>query len=242
MNEAIRHRPSVERLLKRVEREIASHRLRGPPSHNRPRENIDDEGNVNATRRSRYIREICHPELVGTTGLKVSLHEIRRSNHRQISLRRDDVCSAANRASETELPHETRDRATGRPNPLAVQLLPDLLCAVDGEVFLPDTHDLRPELLIAFRSPWKPLGIEPAGSVLVVSRRGVATSQIGSIPYSSRFSSMNATSTRSAVELRLGEKTEALRKISFARLSSRFSRSSALNFSRSSVVKPARFP
>ncbi len=58
VDQLITRRPGVERLLQRIEGEIAAERAGHAPSHDAAREDIDDEGDVGKATPGRHVRQI----------------------------------------------------------------------------------------------------------------------------------------------------------------------------------------
>ena len=148
------------------------------------------------------------------------------------------VVSFAVTADEAQLPHQPLDGAAGDRDPLALQLAPHLPRAVDPEVLAVGVAQLHLQGLVAH-----PPGGGPASSGGVVRRRGnlqlpadrldpeaLAMPPDEAAHFGSRGSSSRA------------KKAEAALRISLARRSSRFSRSSSRSRSRSSVASPGRAP
>jgi len=77
MDEILETGASVDRLLQRIERQVASKRVRDAPAHDPSREDVRDEGHVDEARPGGDVGEVRHPEPVRSIGLEVSLHEVR---------------------------------------------------------------------------------------------------------------------------------------------------------------------
>jgi hypothetical protein len=136
------------------------------------------------------------------------------------------------------------DRATYHRDTFPVRLLPDFVRSVGLHVGMPNTHDLRPWKLIAFRAGAVPRRIAKLCGMAPVPRRGNSQDLAdrldpegdatlinkGLQDFSRRSSSTWAKSALASF------------KISLVRRSSFTSRSSALRRSRSDVVTPSRSP
>ena len=68
--------PGPSRHVERVHHERSRHRTRRLPAHQSAREHVDDEGHVDDAGPRGAIREIRHPELIGTSGDELTLHEV----------------------------------------------------------------------------------------------------------------------------------------------------------------------
>ncbi len=75
---------SVERLFKRIEHEIGTHRTDHPPADDPAGKHVDDEGDMDKSLPSGHIREIGHPQLIGPIGLELPIHPILRTRRRRI--------------------------------------------------------------------------------------------------------------------------------------------------------------
>ena len=115
---------------------------------------------------------------------------------------------------------------------------------VDPEVLFPDPPDVSREILVASLPCRPPRRVEPAGSVRVVRRGGdrqlradrLDPEDVAMFVHEGHHHFTRRSSSAWA------KYADAFRRISFARLRSRFSRSSSLRRWRSSVVRPGRRP
>jgi hypothetical protein len=98
--------------------------------------------------------------------------EVFWTRRRIVGHRGDLPRATTNCAAQAHVAHQPLDGATGHWDVLANQLPPDLLAAVDGEVFVEDAAHLRSQIVVALRAVWTPLGVTPPTAVLVVRRRG----------------------------------------------------------------------
>lgn len=97
-----------------------------------------------------HVGEVRYPETVRRGGHELAIHEVTRSVLGVVgSGRHLEVASAAN-SREPLNSHEPAHRAVGDLDALAVQLLPDLLVAVNAvESVVVDPLDLTLEHLIS---------------------------------------------------------------------------------------------
>src|SRR5690606_19900393 len=130
------------------------------------------------------------------------------------------------------------------PLPLAVQLAPHLLGAVDLEVRLPHSPDLTAQPLIPLRARRAASRVSLAGLVLVVRRRSdrqLLADRLDSVLPAVLVDEAHHHFARRSSSA-WAKYADAFFRISFARRSSLFSRSSSLSRCRSSVVSPGRRP
>ena len=181
--------------------------------------------------------DVGDPKLVRPSGREVPVHQVRRPRRLILGDRRAPGLAAAD-AGKAQLTHETGDGAAGHDDPFAPQLAPELAGAVDAEVRSVDTGDLDLQLLVSQCS-----GRGRPGLGVVVGRRGdrqVPADRLDpepglvSVDVGDRLLCRRSSSA--------AKKAEADLRISFARRSSRFSRSRAFSCSRSVVVRPGLRP
>src|SRR5690606_31986427 len=146
-------------------------------------------------------------------------------------------------ADQAFLAHEPLDGAAGDPDAVLVELVPDLVGAVHRQVLFEDPSDLRHQLGVAQRSL---RGLALLGNVVGV--RGDPAAVLTQHP-ADRLDPEAVAMVVDERDQRLDwrsssapKKADAALRISFARRSSLFSRSSCLIRSRSSVVTPSRRP
>ncbi len=133
VDQLITRRPGVERLLQRIEGEIATERAGHAPAHDAAREDIDDEGDVGKAAPGRHVRQIRGPEMVESRGHKRAVHRVRGVRGNIIGDRRFER-PAAHGAVQPHVPHQSFDRAAIYGDPLADQLLPDFARTIDTKV------------------------------------------------------------------------------------------------------------
>src|SRR5437870_5426428 len=234
----------VERLLQRIESQVAAQRGRRPPANDPTREHVDDERTVHEPAPRGDVRQIGDPQLVRPHGLELPRHQIRRSRRRGIRDRRHCELPPAHRACEAQAPHQARHRTAGDGLPFALELLPDFADAVDLAVLLPHATDVLAQSLVPPRPPWPAVGIAIPCFELVVQRRGDRQDRADRLdpellPVLVDEPDHHLARRSSSA---FAKYAEASRRISFARRNSTFSRSSCLNRARSSVVSPGRWP
>lgn len=94
------------------------------------------------------VRQIRHPELIRAFGREVALDQVQRAVG-EVSRNGCPDPPAPHDAFEPDVAHQTRDRAPGDDEALALQLLPNPLGAVDVLVLVPDALDLDAKRLVA---------------------------------------------------------------------------------------------
>src|SRR5438552_5302429 len=169
--------------------------------------------------------------------------QIRRTRCRRVRGRRHLELAAPHRAAQAEATHEPLHGAAGDRVLLAIHLLPHLPRPVDLFVLVPDAADALAQALVALGARGPAIGTALSNLELVVDRRGdrqhladrldpellpVAVDEADH-HFARRSSSAFA------------KYADAKRRISLARRSSKFSRSSSCNRARS-VVRPGRLP
>ena len=116
-------------------------RAADPPTDDPPCKGVDDKGDIIEAARGRDIGEIADPQAVWRRHTEVPVHLVHRAWCACFGNGRADLL-APNSTRQAHLPHQAFDRAAGNSNAFAVQLPPDLGCAIDAEVILPDPPDL----------------------------------------------------------------------------------------------------
>src|SRR5579871_1221221 len=245
MHEPVAERAGMEGLLQRVERKVAPQRRRHAPTDDAAREHVDDEGDVHEAGPGGDVREVRHPKLVGATRRKRTLDEIGRAQRGLVGDRRHFERATPHRAAQPHLTHQPLDGAARDREALAPELPPDLVGAVGPlEALVKDAANLDRQPLVALLSLGPLLRREATGAVLVVRRRGDRQH------LADRLDPVFVAMLLDEVDHHLARRSssawakyaDALRRISLALFSSRFSRPSALSRSRSLVVKPGRCP
>src|SRR5690625_804924 len=233
----------VECLLQSRQHEVGARAARHAPTHKPAGKHVRDECHIGKTFPGRHVGEIRHPQGIRTVCMKLPPDMVLWIPCGFVADRRTNAF-AANNAFQAHATHQSSHRAACHTLAFAVQLVPDFAHAIDTEVILPDTADINTQLLVTL-NPWRRLGgIGLALCVRVVRRRSNRQD------LADRPDSVGVTMGVNERRHFFGRRSssawakyaEALRSISLAWRSSRFSRSSALMRSRSSVVGPGRMP
>ena len=213
---------------------------RHPPADDAPGEGVDDEGDVDEAGPGRDVGEVRHPQDVRPRRLELPVDPIERTRGRRIADRGPHPL-AAHDALQAHLPHQPRDRAAGDRDPLAAELPPDLAHAIDPEVLLEHAADFGLRVGIAPRPGRQLARIGAPRHMGVIGRRGDRQNAAdrldpvdGAMIVDERDHGLDRRSSSAWAKY-----ADALRRISLACRSSRFSRSSALSRSRSSLVRPS---
>ena len=195
------------------------------------------------------VGQVRDPQRVGARGREVALDQVQRTIR---EVRRDGRSHAAppHDAFEAHRAHQPRDRTAGDSEALAPQLLPDLRCAVAASALVPDALDLGAQSAVALRACRAQCRIGLASLTGIVGRRSDRQHSAAAADGGGRLDSVVVPVVVDEGHHQRGRRSisasakyaDALRRISLARRSSRFSRSSSLSRMRSSVVGPARRP
>jgi hypothetical protein len=140
--------PCVQRLLKRVEHEVGLHRGAHAPADDAPGKDVDDEGHVHKALPGRDVGEVAHPQLVRPLGAELSIDPVQRARSLGIGHRRSHAL-ASHHPAQPQPAHQALHRAARHLDALAIELLPDLVCAVDAHVGVPHALDLGQQLRLA---------------------------------------------------------------------------------------------
>jgi hypothetical protein len=232
----------VKGLLQGIQHEAGVRRPAHPPADDAPRISIDHEGHVHEAAPGRDVGEVADPQRMRPRRLELPLDPIQRAGG-WAGDRGADL-PAPHSPLQAHGPHQARHCAAGDPDPLPAQLAPDLPDTVDAEVLFEHAPDRDGQSRIAF-GPCRQLArIGTPRSMSVVGRRGDRQQLAdrldpvdGAMLVDEGDHGLDRRSSSAIAKYAL-----ALRRISLAWRSSRFSRSSALMRSRSSVVGPARRP
>src|SRR4030095_9569728 len=237
------HRTIVERLLQRIEGEIGAQRVRGAPAYDATGEGVDHEGDVDEAAPRRAVGQLGHPQRIGPRHYEVTMHVIGGPWQLVTGYRRLEL-SSAHCAAQSQIAHESLHRATCRSDLLAIQLPPNLAHAVDLEVLVPEALDIDFELAVALRARRNARWINFPRPVLVVRRWGdrqLCADRLDPVVVTMSLDERHHHFPRRSSSA-WAKNADALRRISLARRSSWFSRSSALSRARSSLVSPGRRP
>ena len=232
--------PIVQRLLQGVEGQVAPEGTRRAPPHDPSRKHVDHKCDVHEAPPRPDIRQIRHPELIGSGGLELPLHHVPQSLRRRGRDRRPHA-AAAHHAPQPQPPHRPRPRsaqpacppgpAVSRPSSRRIRggWRTDPLRRQGG--LPPSPRRLTP-------------GIGPSGGLFVVGRRSARHHPADRLD--SVRPPMGVNERHHHVPRRsnsaCAKYADAVRRSSFARRSSRFSRSQPVSRARSSVVRPGRWP
>src|SRR5437867_6618885 len=219
------------------------HRTRHAPADDAAGVDIDHKRDVDETRPRGDVTEVGHPQLVRTTRLELPVHPIERPLCAIVCNRRAAL-TPAHSALQAQRVHQTLDRAASNHDILARELPPHLARTIDAEILVVDAADLRRERTITLQSRRQLPRVSLARLVLVVLRWGDRQLRadrldpvLGPVGVNERHHHFGRRSSSA-----WAKKADALRRISLARFSSRFSRSNSLSRSRSVLVNPARRP
>jgi hypothetical protein len=162
--------PSPDRLINRIDDELASHRGRDRPAQDAAGVGIDDERGVAPARPRRDVGEVGNPKPVRRERPEVPVHQVVRLGLARVA-DRGAFDLAPHRASKPELGHEPFDGAARDRRLIggsfAVQRQPDLPRPEHAVVGGVRGGDLG----LQIRVPHLAYG-RRAGAVLVVARRG----------------------------------------------------------------------
>src|SRR4051794_5678742 len=239
----LKRTPVIECLFESIENEAGFGRSRRPPADDPPGTDVDDEGDVDEALPGRDRGEIRQPPRIRPRRMELPVYLVTRTGRRFVADRRLHRL-AADRAVKSHLLHQPRRRAAGDRDPLAAQLSPDLAHAVDPEVRLPDPADFRPKPDIALRAGWQARRIGPVRGARVIGRRSdrqQAADRLDTVDLTMRVEEGDHGFDRRSSSA-IAKYADALRRISLAWRSSRFSRSRALIRACSALFGPARKP
>lgn len=139
----------VDRHLERVDGEVTAQRGRRLPPDDGPREHVDDERDVGPAGVGLHVGEVCDPQPVRCRRHELAIDEVTRPVLVLVTYGRDLELATAPGAAEPLVFHQPAHRAIGDVDALAMQLLPDLLRAVDAvAVALVHAKDLGLEGLV----------------------------------------------------------------------------------------------
>src|SRR3954471_14127657 len=213
------------------------------PADNTPRKDVDDEGDIDETNPRRDVGKVGHPQGVRTRRIELPTDVIERTRGGRIAECGADPF-APHHALQAHRPHQARHGAASDRDPFPEKLSPDLPDTIDSEVLLVHAPDFGPQGDIAPGSRRQLTRISAPGGVGVIRRRGDRQNAADrldpvqdAVLVDEGDHGLNRRSSSAWAKY-----ADALRRISLACRSSRFSRSSALMRSRSSVVGPGRRP
>ena len=144
---------------------------RDPPSHDASGEHVDDQRHIEPTLPGRDVREVGHPQLIGTIRLERLVSPVQRTRRRMVRNRGVHDLAMPHTFQSQSL-HETLDRAAGNPDAFAVYLAPDLVGPVDLPIGVPNPLDFRDQHRIALGTCWNPAGVALLGRMAPIPRGG----------------------------------------------------------------------
>jgi hypothetical protein len=183
------------------------------------------------------------PKHVGRGRPELPVHLVQRAWRLLVSDRRP-VRLASDNALNAHLLHQPSHRAPGDVEAFAAHLVPDLACAVDAPVVFEDTPDLGSQRLIPARALGKPRGVGALGQKIIVGGRGDrqdVADRLDPVRITMRVDERHHHFGRRSSSA-IAKYADALRRISLAWRSSRFSRSNAFILSAISLGTPGRRP
>src|SRR5215204_283717 len=230
--------PDPKRHLKRVEREVGPERPGCLPADDEAGAGIYDEGDVHPAAMRLHVCQIGDPQAIGRGGPELAGHEVQRPVARVAAHRRPHTRLAPDDAPQPQLAHESLDGAAGNGNPFPVELRPDFVGAVHLSVLVPHA----PNLTLQDRVPLPASRDGPPDGGVVAARGDLqhAADRLDSPADAVLSDELHRVGQRGSSSR--AKKAEAALRISLARRSSRFSRSSSWIRSRSALVTPGRFP
>src|SRR4030081_1628844 len=215
----------------------------GPPADDASRIDVDDEGDIDKTGPGRDIGKIRNPQRIWARRVKLAIDVVQRTRCRLVADRGPDRL-AADHALQSHASHQPLYGAAGNVKALALQLPPDLAHAIDLEVLRKDAGDLRLQRHIPPRSRGELLRIGALGDMGMVGRGGERQDLADrlhpmslSVIVDERDHGLYRRSSSA-----IAKYADALRRISLAWRSSRFSRSSAVSFAATSEGRPGARP
>src|SRR5450759_5186937 len=233
----VRRAAAPDRHLEGIEGELGPQGARHQPADDLAAEGVDDERRVAEARPGRDVRDVGEPKAVRGRRTEHPLDEIGRTRG-QLGWDRRPLRLAPHGAAEAERVHQAADVVAADERALAVEGVPELAGAVDSVVVVVDPADVVAQLRIPDRT-----GRRETDSRGVVARWGDLQD------LADRLDPVGATlgvdEARHLADRRSNsapKKAAAALRISFARRSSRLSRSSSFIRARSSVVRPVRLP
>src|SRR3954452_7095411 len=125
----------VQGLLQRVQHKAGVSRAGDTPADNAPREDVDDEGDIDKTGPGRDVSIVGHPQGVRTRRFELPIDAIERTRGGRIADRGAHPL-APHHALQAYRPHQARHGAASDRGPFPEQLSPYLPDAIDAEVLL----------------------------------------------------------------------------------------------------------
>jgi hypothetical protein len=141
----------VDGHLERVDGQIGAQRLRCLPADDHAREHIDDERHVHPPGVGLHVGQVRDPQPVRGRRPELPLDEVGGAVQTLVAHRGAHPDPPAPTALHAEIAHEPLHRAARHRDAVFVELVPDLVGAVHGQVLLPHPQHLRPQLGVAPR-------------------------------------------------------------------------------------------
>ncbi|KAF0183725.1 MAG: hypothetical protein FD164_698, partial [Nitrospirae bacterium] len=235
--------PGPERLLQSIQHKVCPHRTCYSPPYNATGKHVNHKSDIHKPGPRRHISKIRHPKLIWARSSKLPLHQIPRTVHRPVRYRRP-AGSPPNYPPEPHCPHQSLLRTPGYRYVLPVELKPHLPGSVHLETLRADSPDLLRKLPVPPHPDRLPRWVSLPSLMFVVRRWGDRQFSADRLDPILRpvFIDKRRHYLRPRSNSAWAKKADALRNISLARFSSRFSRSNALRRSRSVLVRPPRIP
>src|SRR4029079_13795835 len=209
------------------------------PPDNAAREDVDDKPDVDEAAPRRHVGEIGEPQLIGPGRGELAVDEIGRSIRMRLRLGRRRPGAAARGADQAQGSHEAPDAAARHAQNFAPHLCPYLARARDAMVLVPNLTNDGAQHRVTHRSHRAPGGIAIEEFVAKVGRRSdrhSAADRLDSVTLTMIVDEADHHFARRSSSA-WAKNADALRRISFARRSSKFSRWSRFSSSRSLVVR-----
>ena len=222
----------VDRLLQRIQHAVRAHGGRHPPAHHASRKHVDDERDVNKAAPGCDVREIGDPELIRTGGHELAVNEVHRATA-LTCVGRGDPGPAPDGPGKAHRAQQARHGAARHADAVPPQLLPDFPGAVDLLVRVIDPLNLAAELIVALRPCGPARRMCPLVPMAMIRRRGDRQHGADRLDPEHGVMVVDELDHRGDVLRRSSSAwakyANAFRRISFARFSSRTSRSSSFN-------------
>src|SRR5690606_32058502 len=140
----------VQRLLERIQCDIATQRARHSPTDDRAGVRIDHEGDVPRASPRRDVAQSRHPQSVRPRHSEGPIDTVQSAILQLVGDRGSDAFTAYN-AAQAEVAHESFGRTTRHLDAFAIELLPHFVGAVNAIVLVPHALHFRLQRLVAFR-------------------------------------------------------------------------------------------
>lgn len=118
------------------------------PANNPVGKSVDDKGDIDKATPCRHKSKIGHPELVGLRGTELPVHLIQWAKFGRLSMSCFDLFAPPN-TFNSYVTHQPLNRAAGNIKLLPLHRVPQLACAIDRTVVLPNAQQLRDQFRVA---------------------------------------------------------------------------------------------